>query len=304
MSIRFLLIVFNLFFVLNTNIGGKITDSLSKISEEDQLMQEPNKSNDNIQPILLDSTSDHIEEELNEAINDNEDQLIHLENAHADQTDEQKLTDMTHGLLEQELQEATKDDAHVPSSLDNSVFDESDIDNFEFLSLSTSSISDINQQMKYFTLDKVASGNIPPGIIIQDYSPSDRRKLIRLYQSTKVEDTKELFQYIAEHIHNKYINCLANLGRWIKNPQSDEPVFYRNCVPCTNAVDLNLQNLFDQQIQTDKLKHYFVNTCNMEKQWISYISDMESISMNLKRHPTMTFTDIIRQSLIPNHRFQ
>ncbi|CAF4006580.1 unnamed protein product, partial [Rotaria sp. Silwood1] len=44
------------------------------------------------------------------------------------------------------------------------------------------------------------------------------------------------------------MNCASNFRKSIINPRSEEPIFYRNCVPCTNAVDLNLQSLFDQQI--------------------------------------------------------
>ena len=41
----------------------------------------------------------------------------------------------------------------------------------------------------------------------------------------------------------------------------------------------------------------------MGTKWISYISDMEYLPVDLQRHPTTTFTDVIRQNLIPNQRF-
>ncbi|CAF1359338.1 unnamed protein product [Rotaria sordida] len=303
MSIHCFFIFFCLFLLLNTIEAGKITGLSSKNSEDGQSTQELKKSSKDDQPPLLDSTNDHLQEELDEAINDNENRLIDSKDNKLDKTNEQKLLDITHRLLELELEEASEDDAHVPSSLDNSLFEKIDDENFEDLTLSMSSVPDINQEMKYFSLDKVTPGSIPAGIIVQNYSLSDKMKLIRLYQSNKIEDTKELFDYISQHIHNRYMNCALNLRKWIINPRSGEPIFYRNCVPCTNAVDLNLQSLFDHQIHIDKLQHYFVNTCHMEKQWISYISNMEYLQVDLKRHPATTFTDLIRQNLIPNHRY-
>ncbi|CAF2650502.1 unnamed protein product [Rotaria sp. Silwood2] len=282
---------------------GKITDFPSNNSEDGQSTQESNKLPKDGQPPLLNSKNDNLEEELNEAINDIEHRVTDLKDNQLDKTNEQELLDLTGGLLELELKEATKDDAYVPSSLDNSLFEKVDNENFEYLTVSMSALPDINQEMKYFSLDKVAVGNIPVGIIVQDYSLSDKMKLTHLYQSNKVEDTKELFHYISQHIHNRLMNCASSFRKWIVNPSSGEPIFYRNCIPCTNAVDLNLQSLFDQQININKLKHYFVNTCNMEKQWISYISNMEYLHVDLKRHPTTTFTDLIRQNLILNHRY-
>jgi hypothetical protein len=289
--------------LINKIQGVKIPGHSSINSEDSQLIQEPDKSTNDAQPVLLDSTGGQLEEELNKAINDNEHQLIGLKSNRLYEENEQRLMDMTGGLLEKQLEEAIKDDAHVPSSLDNSLFDKFVTDGFEPLSLSISSLSDFNRESIYLKLDKVATDIIPPGITIQDYSLSDKIKLIRLYQSNETKDLKELFEFIAQHIHNKYQNCLSNFGKWLRNPQSGEPIFYRNCIPCTNAVDLNFQSLFNQQINLDKLKHYFVNTCEMETQWISYISDMEYLSVDLKRHPTTTVTDLLRQNLIPNQRF-
>ncbi|CAF3755092.1 unnamed protein product [Rotaria sp. Silwood1] len=303
MSIDYFFIFFYLFLLLNTIQAGKITGVSSKNPEDSQSTQKPEKLAKDDQPSLLDSTSGHLEQELNAAINDEDHRLTNIKDNQLDKTNEQELLDLTSGLLELELEEASKDDAHVPSSLDNSLFEKIDNENFEHLTVSMSSLPDINQEMKYFSLDKVSSGHIPAGIISQDYSLSDKMKLTRLYQSNKLEDAKELFDYISQHIHNRYLNCASSFRKWIINPRSGEPIFYRNCVPCTNAVDLNLQSLFDQQIHINKLQHYFVNTCNMEKQWISYISDMEYLQVDLKRHPTTTFTDLIRQNLIPNHRY-
>jgi hypothetical protein len=294
---HFLIIFLNLFFFLNQIEGGKITGYSFKNSKDGELVAEPRGSSNDTEPVLLNSLNNQLEDELDQAINDNEHRLRSLK------LDDQRLTDMTGGLLEEELAQATKDDAHVPSSLDNSLFNDVDNDNFEYLSLSRSSLSDNEQELKHFSLDRVSGDNIPSGIIEQDYSHSDKLKLIGLYQSNQNEDIKELFQFIAQHIHHKLTNCASNLGKWIQNPRSGEPIFYRNCVPCTNAVDLNLQSLFNQQLHLNKLKHYFVNTCDMGTQWISYISDMEYLPVDLKRHPTTTFTDVIRQNLLPNHRF-
>ncbi|CAF3813346.1 unnamed protein product [Rotaria magnacalcarata] len=283
--------------------NGKITNSSFENSKNDQLIGKKEESPNDAEPVLLDSTSGHLEEQLDEAINDNEHRLIDLKDNSLDTTNEQELSVMTNYFLELELEEATKDDAYVPSSLDNSVSEKYDDENFEQLTLPTSELSDRNREMKYFSLDKVLAGDIPPGIVVQDYTVSDKMKLKRLYQSSKIEHRKELFDYIAQHIHNRYINCVANFRKWIINPRSGEPIFYRNCVPCTNAVDLNLQSLFDQQINNNKLQHYFVNTCDMQTQWISYISNMEYLNTDSKGYSSMNFTDIIRENLTPNHRY-
>ncbi|CAF4123134.1 unnamed protein product [Rotaria socialis] len=282
---------------------SNITGSSFENSKNDQLIEEKEEPPNDAEPVLLDSTSGHLEEQLDEAINDNEHRLIDLKDNSLDTTNEQELSVMTNYLLELELEEATKDDAYVPSSLDNSVSEKYDDENFEQIALPMSELSDINREMKYFSLDKVLVGDIPPGIVVQDYTISDKMKLKRLYQSSQIEHRKELFDYIAQHIHNRYINCVANFRKWIINPRSGEPIFYRNCVPCTNAVDLNLQSLFDQQINHNKLQHYFVNTCNMQTQWISYISNMEYLNADSKRYSSMNFTDIIRENLTPNHRY-
>ncbi len=287
------LFIFLYLSVLLNNIGGvKITDYVFINSNE--------LTND-AQPVLLDSSGGQLQEQLDAAINDNEHQLTDLTNDQLDRENEQRLTDLTGGLLEKQLEEAIKDDAHVPSSLDNSLFDTA---GFESLSISPNSLTDFNQESKYVILDKVPTDTIPSGITTQDYSLSDKVKIIRLYKSNKIEDLRELFQFISQHIHNKYRNCASNFGKWLTNSNSDEPIFYRNCIPCTNAVDLNLQSLFNQQINLDKLKHYFVNTCEMGTQWISYISNMEYLPVDLKRHPTTTFTDVIRQNLLPNQRLK
>jgi hypothetical protein len=289
--------------LINIIQGVKITGNSLLNSKDSPIIQESDESPNDAQPVLLDLSSGSLEEELNKAINDNEHQLLGLTSSPLHEENEQRLLDMTGGSLEEQLEKAIQDDAHVPSSLDNSLFDEFTTDNFEPLSLSKSSLSDFNQESKYLTLEKVAPDTIPPGITTQDYSPLDKIKIIRLYQSNKTEDLKELFQFIAQHIHNKYRNCVSNFGKWLSSPQLGEPIFYRNCIPCTNAVDLNLQSLFNQQINLNKLKHYFVNTCEMGTKWISYISDMEYLPVDLNRHPTTTFTDVIRQNLIPNQRF-
>ncbi|CAF1024741.1 unnamed protein product [Rotaria sp. Silwood1] len=93
-----------------------------------------------------------------------------------DKTNEQELLDSTDGLLELELEEATKDNAHVRSSLDNSLFEKVNNENFEHLTMPMSSLPDINQEIKYFSLDKVSPGHTPAGIIIQDYLLSDKIK--------------------------------------------------------------------------------------------------------------------------------
>jgi hypothetical protein len=291
----FLLIFVYLSVLLNNIEGVKLSDYI--VINTDEL---PNDA----QPVLLDTSGGQLEEELDAAINDNEYKLKDLTSNEVYRENEQRLMDLTGGLLEKQFDEAIKDDAHVPSSLDNSLFDQFDTSGFQSLSMSTNSLKDFNQESKYLILDKVPTDTIPSGITTQDYSLSDKVKIIRLYQSKKVEDLRELFQYIAQHIHNKYRNCISNFGKWLTNPNSGEPIFYRNCVPCANAVDLNLQSLFNQEINLDKLKHYFVNTCEAGTQWISYISNMEYLPIDLQRHPTTTFTDVIRQNLIPNQRLK
>lgn len=292
--------IFCLFFLINLIQGVKIRRNSSKNSKDNQIVQESDKSPNDVQPVLFDLSGGQLEEQLHKAINENENeqQLISLTNNQLYEENEQRLLDMTGGSLEEHLEKAIKDDAHVPSSLDNSLIDQFSKDDFEPLSL-----SDFDQELKYLKLDKVATDTIPADITTQDYSISDKIKLIKLYQSNKIEDLKELFEFIAQNIHNKYWNCASNFGKWLTNPQLGEPIFYRNCIPCTNTVDLNLQSLFNQEINLNKLKHYFVNTCEMGTQWISYISDMEYLPVDLQRHPTTTFTDVIRQNLIPNQRF-
>jgi hypothetical protein len=290
--------IFCLFFLINLIQGVKIRRNSSKNPKDNQIVQEFDKSPNDAQPVLFDLSGGQLEEQLHKAINENEQQLISLTNNQLYEENEQRLLDMTGGSLEEHLEKAIKDDAHVPSSLDNSLIDQFSKDDFEPLSL-----SDFDQELKYLKLDKVATDTIPADITTQDYSISDKIKLIKLYQSNKIEDLKELFEFIAQNIHNKYWNCASNFGKWLTNPQLGEPIFYRNCIPCTNTVDLNLQSLFNQEINLNKLKHYFVNTCEMGTQWISYISDMEYLPVDLQRHPTTTFTDVIRQNLIPNQRF-
>jgi len=290
--------IFCLFFLTNLIQGVKIRGNSFKNSKDNQIVEEPDKSPNDAQPVLFDLSGGQLEEELNKAINENEQQLISLTNNQFYEENEQRLMDMTGGSLEEQLDKAIKDDAHVPSSLDNSLIDQFSKNDFEPLSL-----SDFDKESKYLKLDKVAMDTIPTGITTQDYSISDKIKIIELYQSNKIEDLKELFEFIAQNIHNKYRNCVTNFGKWLTNPQYGEPIFYRNCIPCTNAVDLNLQSLFNEEINLNKLKHYFVNTCEMGTKWISYISDMEYLPVDLNRHPTTTFTDVIRQNLIPNQRF-
>ena len=287
-----LLIFFYLFLFRNLIDGGKIN---KKSTKNLQVNQSTDESFKYTEPILLNSANVDLEKELNDAIDDNQSRF-------PDSNDNQRqVVDIENRLLEQE---AAKDDAQVPSSFDNSLLHKSDDDNSDFLTLSMNSLLEIDEETNYFSLDRVTPGTIPPGITQQDYSSFDELKLIHLYQSNKSEDTKRLLNYIAQHIHNKYANCLSNFVKWILNPFSNEPIFYRNCVPCANAVDLNLQSLFNQHTNQSKLKHYFVNTCNMEKQWISYISNMEYLTVDLKQHPNTSFTDVIRQNLLPNHRFR
>lgn len=258
----------SLLWLLNDIEGVKIDDYVFIHSDQ-------TKNDDH--PILSDLSGGHLEEELNDAINNNDEQ--------------------------QSANRIDEDDARVPSSLDNSLPDQFLSDTFESLSMSEDSLAEYNQESKYFRLEKVPPGTLPFGITEQDYSILEKVKLIRLYQSKNKEDLKELFQFIAEHIHHKYRNCLTNFGKWLTSPDAGEPIFYRNCIPCTNAVDLNLQSLFNHQMNLDKLKHYFVNTCDMGTQWISYINDMEYLIVDFNRHPTSTFTDIIRENLLPNQRF-
>ena len=226
--------IFCLFFLINLIQGVKIRGNSLKNSTDNQIVQESDKSPNDAQPVLFDLSGGQLEEELNKAINENEQQLISLTNNQLYEENEQRLLDMTGGSLEEQLDKAIKDDAYVPSSLDNSLIDQFSKDDFEPLSL-----SDFNQESKYLKLDKVATDTIPADITTQDYSISDKIKIIELYQSNKIENLKELFEFIAQNIHNKYLNCVSNFGKWLTNPQLGEPIFYRNCIPCTNAVDLN-----------------------------------------------------------------
>lgn len=248
-------------------------NNIDGVRIDDYVFVNSDKTKHEDQPILLDLSGGHLEEELNEAINDNNEQR------------------------------ESAADARVPSSLDNSLSDQVHSDTFESLSMSDDSLAEFNQESKYLRLNRVPANTLPFGIIKQDYSHLDKIKLIQLYQSKKNDDLKELFQYIAQNIHHKYRNCIANFGKWLTSSNTGEPMFYRNCIPCTNAVDLNLQSLFHHHLNLDKLKHYFVNTCDAGTEWISYINDMEYLSVDFKRHPTSTFSDVIRQNLVPNQRF-
>ncbi|CAF4753266.1 unnamed protein product, partial [Rotaria sp. Silwood2] len=105
-------IFFYLFLLLNGIETGKITDFSSKNLKDGQSTKEPKKSSKDDQPPLLDSTNDKLEEELNEAINDDEHRVTDLKDNQLDKTNEQELLDLTGGLLELELKEATKDDAY------------------------------------------------------------------------------------------------------------------------------------------------------------------------------------------------
>lgn len=297
---NFLLTFYYLFFSLNKIQAVNKANLSLKYFPYHQIVNRIEKFD--TEPVLSDLTGGHLEEKLGEAINDDEDRLIDLKGNQIDKSHEQEVSEITDRLSKLKLEKIVKGDAHVPSSLDNSLVEESDSEDFEHLLLPMSLSHDLEQSIKYFSLDKVLPGNIPPGIIVQNYSLSDKMKLIHLYQSNKTENRRELFHYIAQHIHNRFMNCAANFRKWISNPHSGEPIFYRNCVPCTNAVDLNLQSLFDHQINIDELKHYFVNTCDVGTKWISYISNMEYLYVDLKRHPTTTFTDVIRRNLMPNHR--
>ena len=255
-------------------------------AEYDSLLYEP-------KPVLISSVGHRLENELEDAIKD-------IENESKQEEDDGfEWRDLTDGSFEIELEDAMREDARVPSSNDHSIIDKTDSDDFEDLKFSKDLSDEFETKAKYLILDRVKSGSIPSGIIVQDYSINDKIKLIRLYQSQKHDDANELFKYIAEHIHNQYRNCLVNFGKWLINPQSNEPIFYRNCVPCANAVDLNLQSLFD-----NKVKHYFVNSCEMGTQWISYISNLEYLTVDLRKHPQLPFVDVIKQNLISNQRLQ
>ena len=256
-----------------------LLNDINGIRTDDYVFINSDKTKNDSEPILLDLSGGHLEEELNDAMNDNEQRSA-------------SITDMN------------IEDARVPSSLDNSLSDRMHSNTFESLSMSEDSLTEYNEESKYLRLNRVPADTLPFGITEKDYSLSDKVKLIRLYESKKKEDLQELFQYIAQNIHNKYRNCLANFGKWLTSSDTGEPMFYRNCIPCTNAVDLNLQSLFHHQTNLDKLKHYFVNTCDMGTQWISYISDMEYLPVDLQRYPMTTFTDVIRQNLLPNQRFR
>ncbi|CAF1521376.1 unnamed protein product [Adineta ricciae] len=248
------------------------------------------------QYVILDSESDKLLDDIDDAINDNDQQVVYATSGNQyDISSEEQLLDLTGGSLEDELRDASEDDAYVPKSLDNSITDD-----FERISLA---YNENSPQLNYFSLEKVLPNQIPLGLIQQNYSPSDELKLIELYQSNQVEDTKQLFQYISQHIHHRLTNCLSNFGKWLTNGQLDEPIFYRNCVPCTNAVDLNFQSLFDYVKQQIKLKHYFVNTCDKQSQWISYISDMKYLSNDIENISSVDFTDVIQQNLLPNQRY-
>ena len=217
----------------------------------------------------------------------------------ADQAIEEQLSDFTAGQLEEELADASQDDAHVPSSLDHSL-----VDDFEHLTLSLDSVGrDTDLQLSTHPLTKVAPGKVPAGIVLQNYSAVEQSHLMRLYASERIEDRREFFRFVSERIHWKYLNCASNFVRWMGNPRLDEPIFHRNCVPCANAVDLNLQSLFDASLDLHPLTHYFVKSCAVSDQWISYISHMESLPVNLRRHPSTTFSDVLRQNVLPNRRW-
>ena len=216
----------------------------------------------------------------------------------ADQAIEEQLIDFTDGQLEEQLADASRDDAHVPSSLDHSL-----IDDFEQLTLPVDSLgSDGDLQLNTHPLRKVAPGKVPSGIVLQNYSSAEQSELMRLYASDRIEDRREFFRFVSERIHWKYLNCASNFVRWMGNPRLDEPIFHRNCVPCANAVDLNLQSFFDACLDLHPLTHYFVSSCAMSDQWISYISHMEYLPVNLRRHPSTTFSDVLRQNVLPNRR--
>ncbi|CAF4639418.1 unnamed protein product, partial [Rotaria sp. Silwood2] len=92
--------------------GLKTTTPSNSFATYGQSTKEPKKSSKDDQPPLLDSTNDKLEEELNEAINDDEHRVTDLKDNQLDKTNEQELLDLTGGLLELELKEATKDDAY------------------------------------------------------------------------------------------------------------------------------------------------------------------------------------------------
>lgn len=236
-----------------------------------------------IEPVLVDLTDGHLEKELGEAMNDNEQSLSFLGSDRFEFEDEPT-------------------DGHVPSSFGRLSSNDDLLDDFDRLSMSEHEIASKDQSIDSFRLNRVAAGEIPTGIEVENYSNNERTRLSELYRDDRVDKRKELLKSIAENIHQKYLNCLSNLAKWIQKPQFDQPIFYQNCVPCTNAVDLNLQSLFDNELQLEPLKHYSVKTCQMTDQWVSYVSDMEFVAVDLSRHRTATFTDVIRQNLLPNQR--
>ncbi|UJR29846.1 hypothetical protein I4U23_017389 [Adineta vaga] len=284
MLTTFLSIVIYLFFLYYTIEKWKIICRPSVNDTND-------KSSNNIQYIPLDNSHDELIDDLSDSIDihNNDQQITSWYDSHLDKSSDQEVSDLTH--------DTSKEDAYVPKSLD---LEDSIYDDFEPIS---SLHQNNDEEFDYFSLEKVSSNQLPPGIIKKNYSYSDQIKLIQLYQSHHIHDTKQLFQYLAQQIHHRLTNCVFNFGKWLTNPQLDEPIFYRNCVPCTNAVDLNLQSLFDHINQNKKLEHYFVNTCDKQNQWISYISDMKYLSNNLKNISSLYFTDIIRKDLLPNQRY-
>ena len=273
---------------------------------------------------LLDLTGDSLEENLRDAMNDDDrfytnartSRLLNTQPERGDpsmdvygRSTQERLSEAIGDEEErsgppltaeqlQDMSDASRDERNSFAHLTNS----DDSPEFDFGRLSMSSFFDENGAATGIALDKMPEGQIPPTVIVRDYSPADQEMITRLFRSALHGDLRELFQFIARRIHRRYVNCGQNLGNWLLGNKIGGPIFNRNCVPCANAVDLNLRNLAEHLSGGDSLHHYFVNTCHQSKLWVSYISNLIPAAVDLRDNPSATFSNVVQENLLANHR--
>ena len=275
---------------------------------------------------LVDLTGGYLEAQLNDAINDDEGlqssqpkprlinsalnrqdsgldfagRMIENQLAEAISDEEERLRGPLTSEQLQDMYEASRDERDSPFYPRRASLDAHSLSGFERLSMS--SLPDANEQDHDIVVDRMPEGQIPPGIAIVDYDPTDAADFARLFRSGAHTDLLELFLRMSRQIHERYLNCIKNVGNWFLRRNTMGPIMNRNCVPCANAVDLNLKNLMDHAAGVQQLQQHFVETCNHGTRWVSYITNLVPHSIDFRRHPTTTFTEAVRQNIFPNHR--
>lgn len=312
--------------------SGRLSEALGEAIDDDPTWKRDrstpklvNRYFDDKEP-LVDLTGGGLEAQLNDAINDDEGlkstqpkpRLINSdlnrqdsgldfagrmrENqlAEAINDEEERLRGSLTSEQLQDMYEASRDERDSPFYPRRASPDAPSLSGFERLSMSSS--MDSNEQDHDIVVDRMPDGQIPPGIAIIDYEPTDAADFARLFRGGSPTELHELFLRMSRQIHLRFLGCVKNVANWLLRRNTMGPIMMRNCVPCANAVDLNLKNLMDHAVGVHELKQHFVETCDQGTRWVSYITNLVPLPIDFRRHPTTTFTEAVRQNLLPNHR--